>query len=213
MLNKEASPERAKLEFKDTVLSSFKFLSGFGLRPVEEKTTFVRYESPEVFVNVYHGRASFELGVEVGRLTEPNEKVTLHDLVAWAGAEKTEGFGQHVMFQVSSRDGVKEFVPKLARLLENYGVPFLKAEGNAYRAVGEIRSQAAVEYENQVHLRDVRKKAQVAWHAKDYARVVELISPLHEELTEVEAKKLAYSEQQVSAAEGVGSRSSSRKKR
>src|SRR5438477_12018888 len=127
MLNKEPSPERAKLGFKDAVLSSFKFLSGFGFRPIEEKMTLVRYKSPEVFVNFYHGRASFELGVEVGRLIEPNEKVTLYDMVAWAGAEKTEGFGQHVMFQVSSREGVKEFVHKAARLLEKYGISFLKA--------------------------------------------------------------------------------------
>jgi hypothetical protein len=214
MLNKEPSPERAKLGFKDAVLSSFKFLSGFGLRPVEEKTTFVRYESPEVFVNIYHGRASFELGVEVGKLTEPNEKVTLYDMVAWAGAEKTEGFGQHVVFQVSSREGVKEFVPKVARLLEKYGTPFMKAEGNAYHGVQEIRSHAAVEYERQVNFKGLRVKAEAAWHAKDYAQVVELYSPVREELTEVEAKKLAYAGQQVLAAEGVGSRaSSSRKKR
>jgi hypothetical protein len=191
---KEPSPERAKLGFKDAVLSSFKFLTGFGFRPVKEKTTFVRYESPAAFVNVYHGRASFELGVVVGRLTEPNEKVTLYDMVARAGAEKTEGFGQHVMFQVSSREGVEEFVRKLARLVERYGSLFLKADANAYRAVQEIRSHAAGEYEKQVHLRDLRRKAEAAWHAKDYRQVVELYGPVREELTEVEAKKLAYAE-------------------
>src|SRR5712692_8348300 len=137
MLYKEPSPDRAKLGFKDAVLSSFKFLERFGFRPVEEKTTFVRYESSVVFVNVYHGRASFELGVEVGRLTEPDEKVTLYEIVAWAGAEKAEGFGQHVMFQVSSREGVQEFVPKLARLIQKYGTPLLKADASAYRAVHE----------------------------------------------------------------------------
>jgi hypothetical protein len=58
----------------------------------------------------------------------------------------------------------------------------------------------------------VRSKVDAAWHAKDYARVIELYGPVREDLTEVEAKKLAYAEQQVLAAEGVGSRSSSRKK-
>src|SRR2546430_3685910 len=99
MLNEEPSPDRARLRFRDCVLRDFQFLSEFGLRPVEEKTTFVRYESTNVFVNIYHGRASFELGVEVGRLAEPHEKVTLYDIVAWAHAQETEGFGQHVMFQ------------------------------------------------------------------------------------------------------------------
>ena len=205
MLSKEPSPERAKLGFTDSVLSSFKFLGDLGLRLVEEKMTFVRYESSEVFVNVYHGRASFELGVEVGRLAEPDEKVTLYDIVAGAGADKAEGFGQHVMFQVSSREGVQEFVPKLAHLVQKYGTPFLKADASAYRAVHETRSRTAVEYEEQVNLRDVRKKVEAAWHAKDYTQVVELYGPVRKELSEVEAKRLAYAEQQVLSAEGVAS--------
>jgi hypothetical protein len=117
MLKKNPGPERAKLEFREVVLSSFKFLGEFGFRPAQEKETFVRYESSEAFVNVYHGRVSFELGVEIGRLKEPAEKLTLYDIVAGAGAEKTEGFGQHTMFQVSSREGVQQFVPKLACLV------------------------------------------------------------------------------------------------
>ena len=72
MLNKEPGPERAQFGFKDAVLSSFKFLGDFGLRRVEEKLTLVRYESSEVLLNVYHGRASYELGVEIGRLKEPD---------------------------------------------------------------------------------------------------------------------------------------------
>jgi hypothetical protein len=213
MLNKEPSPERARLGFKEAVLSSFKFLSDLGLHPVEEKLTFVRYESSDVFLNVYHGRASFELGVEIGRLKQPEEeKLTIHDIVAWAGAEKAEGFGQHVMFQVSSPEGVREFVPKLARLVEKYGTPFLKGDANAYRVALEARSRAAADYVKQMNLRDVHRKAEAAWHAKDYGQVVELYGPVRKDLTEVEAKKLAYAEQQVLAAEVVGSRSS-RKRR
>jgi hypothetical protein len=71
---------------------------------------------------------AFELGVEIGRLKEPNSKLTLYDIVAWAGVEKAEGFGQHVAFQVSSREGVQEFVPKLAHLVQKYGAPFLKSD-------------------------------------------------------------------------------------
>ena len=56
------------------------------------------------------------------------------------------------------------------------------------------------------NLRVVRSKADAAWQAKDYAQVVELYGPIREDLTEVEAKKLAYAEQHVLAAEGLGSR-------
>jgi hypothetical protein len=206
MLNKEPSPERSKLGFKEAVLSSFKFLDQAGLRPVEQEMTFVRYESPEVFVNVYHGRASFELGVEIGRLKEPNNKLTLYDIIAWAGAEKGEGLGQHVTFQVSSREGVQEFVPKLATLVKRHAPPFLRGDAAAFDSAFEIQSERWKDEVKQGNLATTRSKAEAAWHAKDYAQVIELYGPVRDDLTEVEAKKLGYAEQQV--AQGVGSRSS-----
>jgi hypothetical protein len=214
MLNEEPGPQRARLGFKDAVVSNFKFLTKLGLHPVDEKITFVRYESSEVFVNIYHGRASFELGVEVGRLNEPEgEKLTVHDIVAWAGAEKVEGFGEHVMFQVSSPEGVREFVPKLANLVQKYATPFIKGDATAYREAVEARSRAVAEYVKQVNVKQVRSKAEAAWHSKHYAQVVELYNRVRSELSEVESKRLSYAEQQVLTTEGVGSRPSSRKRR
>jgi hypothetical protein len=213
MLTKEPGPERAKLEFKETVLSSFKFLGDSGLRPVEEEVTLVRYESSEVFVNVFHGRASFELGVEIGRLNEPAEKLTLYDIVAWAGAEKTEGFGQHVAFQVSSRKGVHELVPKLAVLIKKHAAPLLRGDRAAYHSALAIQSERAGQYAMEVNLGQVRSKAEAAWQAKDYAQVIELYDSMRKDLTEVQAKKLIYAEQQVLTVEGVKPRSSERRRR
>ena len=213
MLNKEPGPERTQLGFKAEVLSSFRFLANFGLRPVEEKVTLVRYESSEVFVNVFHGRASYELGVEIGRLKDQDAKLSIFDIVRWAGAEKGEGFGQHVMFQVSSREGVREFVPKLAALVRKHAVPLLRGDEDAYCTALESRAKRYADEVKEGDLRVVRSKADAAWQAKDYAQVVELYGPVREELTEVEAKKLAYAEQQIPATEGTGSRSSSQRKR
>jgi|SRR5712671_315979 len=206
MLNKEPSPERAKLGFRESVLSSFKFLNDAGFRPVEQEMTLVRYESPEVFVNVYHGRASFELGVEIGRLKEPNNKLTLYDIVAWAGVEKAEGFGHHVAFQVSSCEGVHEFVPKLAALVEKHAAPFLRGDRAAFDSAFEIQSERAKDYAKSVNLSDVRRRVETAWQAKDYAQVVDLYGPVRDDLTEVEAKRMAYAEQQVMSGEGAGRR-------
>jgi hypothetical protein len=206
MLHIDPSPERARLTFKDAALSSFRFLCDLAFRPVQEEDTFVRYESSLVFVNVYHGRASFELGVEIGRLAEAGEKLTLYDMVARTGAEEAEGFGQHVMFQVSTREGVQELVPKLAGLVQKYGPQFLNADANAYREALEARSRAAAEYEKQVPLRNLRGKVETAWQAKDFARVIELSQAMRDDLTEVEAKRLAYAEGQLLPADTGASR-------
>jgi hypothetical protein len=115
-----------------------------------------------------------------------------------------------VAFQVSSREGVQEFVPKLAALVKKYAAPFLRGDRTAFDSAFEIRSERAKNYAKEVNLRSVRGKTEAAWHAKDYAQVVELYGPVREDLTEVEAKKLAYAE--VLTSEGVGSRSRPRKR-
>jgi hypothetical protein len=216
MLNKEPGPGRVLLGFQNAVLSNFRFLENFGLRTVQENVTFVRYESSEIFVNVYHGRASYELGVGIGRLKGPNadkEKLSIDGIVDWAGAYKAEGFGQHVMFQVGTREGVGEFVPKLASLVKKYAIPLLRNDANAWGAALELQAHRWAEYVKETNLKSVRNKAEEAWHAKDYAQLVDLYGPIRGELTQVEAKKLAYAEQQILAAESVGSRGSSSRKR
>jgi hypothetical protein len=194
MLQIDPSPERGRLGFKDSVLASFTFLDDLGFRPVQEKVTFVRYESPTVFVNIYHGRASFELGVEIGSLSEPCESVTLYDIVSWAGALDVEGFGQHVMFQVSSQEGVQKFVPRLASLVQRYGAPFLQGDYTAFTKVLEARSSAAADYEKQVRLQDLRRRAEAAWDVKDFATVVDLYGSMRPDMTAVEVKRLDYAE-------------------
>jgi hypothetical protein len=202
MLQIDPGPERAKLGFMQSVLANFSFLLDLGFRPVQEEVTFVRYESPTVFVNIYHGRSSFELGVEVGGLGEPLEAISLYDIISWAGALDAEGFGQHVMFQVSSEEGVQQFVPRLASLVQRYGMPFLQGNYTAYTEVLEARSHAAADYEKQVQLLDLRRRAESAWEAKNFAEVVELYGSMKPNMTTVEVKRLDYAEKQVLKAVG-----------
>jgi hypothetical protein len=65
------------------------------------------------------------MGVELGRLKDPEKTLHIFTMVYWAGAEKAEGFGQHVMFQIGTLEGVQEFVPNLAVLVKKYAVPLL----------------------------------------------------------------------------------------
>jgi hypothetical protein len=137
-------------------------------------------------------------------LKEPQAKLSIFDVVRWAGAEKAEGFGQHVMFQVSSREGVEEFVPKLATLVRKHAIRLLRGGEDAYHIALESRARRYADEMKEGNLRVVRSKADTAWQAKDYVRVVEVYGPVREELTEVEAKKLAYAEQQILAVSRRG---------
>ncbi|HEY0701198.1 MAG TPA: hypothetical protein VGD60_00380 [Candidatus Acidoferrales bacterium] len=192
----QPGPNRAQLAFKEAVLAAFDFLRSYGLRPVKEEVTFVRYESGTVFVNVYHGRASYEIGVEAGRLDRTAEQYGLYQMVSLAGpaALDAEEFGQHVMFQVGTREGVQRFVPKVAALVKKYGSPFLRGDAVFYDEMAERSKRESLEYWKEQNLIQIQTRADAAWHAKDYARVIELYAPVRADLNEVETKKLAYSE-------------------
>jgi hypothetical protein len=91
------------------------------------------------------------------------------------------------MFQVSSREGVQEFVPKLATLVKKYAIPFFRGDEDAYRTALESRAKQYADEVREGNLRVVRSKVDAAWQAKDYAQVVELYGPIREDLTKVEA--------------------------
>ena len=201
MFSNEAGKDRWQLGFKEAVLSSFGFLRTYGLRPVEEDVTFVRYESDSVFVNIYHGRGSFEIGVEIGRL-DRTEKYRLDYIISWAGEQAwdAEGFGRGTMFQVSSREGVQNMVPKVAELVKRYGDPFLLGRPAFYASLEKANERASVSYEHEQMLTLIRREAETAWTAKNFGRVAELLQPVRADLTEVESKRLAYAEKHVGSA-------------
>jgi hypothetical protein len=195
MFQTNPGKDRWQLGFKDAVLSSFEFLRTFGLKPISEDVTFVRYESGSVFVNVYHGRGSYEIGVEIGRLDRP-EKYGLGYIVSWAGKQAwdAEGFGRGTMFQVSTCEGVQNIVPKVAELLRKYGERFLRGNQAFYDELQKANERASIAYEREQMLTRIRKEADSAWTAKDFVRVAELLQPIRPDLTEVESKRLAYAE-------------------
>ncbi len=186
---------RSALGFREATLASFEFLRSHGFKPIEKGPTFVRFESQTGFVNVYHGRSSYEIGVELG-LKASTEKYGLDYIVSWAGksAWEAEGFGRGTIFQVSSREGVQRLVPRVAELLRKYGDLFLGGDADFYKQLDEANQRASAEYARQHLLRDVRKQAEAAWSEKAFARLIKLYESIQKELTAIEAKRLAYAQ-------------------
>jgi len=196
----EPGKDRWKLGFKETVLANFKFLRSSGFKPVTEDVTLVRYESKVAFVNVHHGRGSFEVGVEISRLDCP-QKYGLDYIVSWAGKDawEAEGFGRSTMFQVSNKEGVQNIVPKVARIVQKYGQPFLEGDTAFYVELAKANEHASLKFQREQIIGQIRKEAEAAWTAKDFARVAELFQPVRDELTEIDRKKLEYAEKRLGA--------------
>jgi hypothetical protein len=190
VITRTPGPERARLGFVDEVLAAFDFLtSEYGFRLVKVEVTFVRYETTEVFVNVYHGRSSYELGVEIGRFADMvgsfERKFTLGDIIDWAGAKAETNF---TFAMASSPEKVKYWMPRLAALVRKYAGKALRGDALTF---AQLRDMARA-YQKQDTLRRMRAEVEEAWHAKDYAKVVELYEPVRDDLSPAEIKKLEY---------------------
>lgn len=192
----EPGPYRATLGFVEVVLAAFEFLiKEHKFHCTQTEVTFVRYESETVYVNIYHGRASFELGFEIGLLSEIEErKFTLGEIIDLANAQKDAG---DTFFQASKTDRVQMLVPRLAELVKKYAGSALIGKSITFKELEDLRSRRSKELHKAMELRWIRQKVDEAWRKKDYANVVELYKPVRKDLTSSESKKFEYAEKQL----------------
>ena len=194
MNTKTPGPERANLRFADEVLAAFDFLTtDYGFHRSRVDVTFIRYESRDVFVNVYHGRASYEVELEIGRFADrvgtEDVKFSLGDIIDVMGARADTGY---TFFQASNADRVKRLVPRLAELLKEYGKDALAGDPLFFARLQDEQTRMSREYRKQSDLRRIREQVGEAWNQKNYVKVVELYEPIRDDLTAAEIKKLEY---------------------
>ena len=187
--------ERSVLRFAEEVRSRFAFLESLGFRCVRSEATFVRYESPMIGVNMYHGRQSYEIGLEIESATSPVGSYSMSEILHLADQTKADGYRKYTTRTVA---GVADGVSRLANLFH-----LCIANGilNDKQLLSRLRLQKkklAVGYSHEVEWRQARRKSEAAWREKDYAKVVKALRPLRAALTAIEVAKLEFAERQCS---------------
>src|SRR5437867_2829688 len=129
----EIGPEREALGFVPAAEDAFRFLiRDYAYRIVKTETTLLRYESDRLFVNVYRGRGSYELGFELGQHRErphqPEVFYTLTDILDAAEVLTASGY---TLLQASTPERVERLVHELARVVQQHAGPVLRGD---YRA-------------------------------------------------------------------------------
>jgi hypothetical protein len=215
MLTFVPGKNRWKLGFKEAVLANFGFLKDYGLKCAQADVTLVRYESPKVFVNVYHGRGSYELNVEIGRHEGPRKDSTLSldAVLGWKRAAERKLLNTGIpLFQSETREDVQQMVPKMAALFGKYAEPLLRADEEAFKSFDDYCTVESIRLGERYTSGTTRWKAARAFERKDWQQVIESYESIREDLSQTEAAELAYAEQQILASEGVGSSPSFQKK-
>jgi hypothetical protein len=102
--------DRTELGFAKAVLQAFAFLTEYGYIVVRVEPTFVRYECGTRFVNVFHGRRSYALGVEFGDVEVDSRAYSLKEI-----RSALEGRGGRPSLFATSAAVVETCVQELAR--------------------------------------------------------------------------------------------------
>lgn len=207
MFTTEPKPDRWQLGFTEAVKSNFSFVKKYGLQLVQEEVTLLRYQSEKVILNVYHGRASYELGVQIERADFPGESFGLYEVLKWA---ESTGKIEEIPtggYQASTRESVQKLLAQMAALVKRYAVPLLQDDATAYQALRAQQSHDAAEYTKEVHLRAIRKQAETAWQEKNYETLSGLYSDIQGDLTPSEIMRLQYAEKQLLSVQAATTKS------
>ena len=129
-MNDAIELERTKLGFKEAVREHFKFLSEFGFREVQALTTIVRYRSRNLELCVYHGRISYEIGVEI---YQSDERFTIAELIRLSDPHTHEKYRSPMVS--SSSSVLDSAVERLANLLRRFGEKALRNDAAVFAAL------------------------------------------------------------------------------
>ena len=171
--------DRSQLGFADAVRESFSFLvRDLGYSLARSEVTFVRYESGKLFLNVFHGRSSFALGVEIGRQQVIRNALSeqKYALETFMGISRDQGNLQG--YWTRDAEQLRRFVAHLASLTRRYAWGALKGDEAAFEAARAFNSDWSRRYLEGIEASRLRASGDDAWHARDWPRVIDVYERL-----------------------------------
>jgi hypothetical protein len=189
---------RAALGLVEAVVPAFGFLRDYGFERVVAQPTFVRFESPAGFVNVFHGRASYELGVEVGRWlnlhgSPVEDRFSLRDVIELTGNAEEAGLRP---LATTDRETLGRFVRILAEWTQTYARPALAGDEEFFNEISAREDERWRERQTEDRAKELRAEADDAWRRKDYSAVVQAYTALDQlpsiDLSRSEQGRVSY---------------------
>lgn len=186
--------DRSILRFAEQVRSRLSFLESLGFRCVRSEATCVRFESTGIGINIYHGRRSFEIDLEIEPLESSADAYSLSALLRLVGLDQA---AHARSYATHTEEGVAEGVRQLAELFAQCVAIGILNDARLFPRLKLQEKELAKKYALETELFQARRKSEAAWHKKDYATVVEVLKPLRSALTKVEVRKLEFAEKQL----------------
>ena len=178
--------DRSHLKFPETVEKQFSFLKEYGFQVKQREQSLVKYESKNVFVNIYHGRVSYEIGLQIGLLASASSSgYGLGSVIRFTDPELGNKFRYYM---TSTQKGVSRGVREIAKLLKTYGDKALRGDSAMFQWLNDDNEKYWAERE----AAQIRPKAEEAFRLKDYSKALDLYKRIEGCLTSTEEKKIKY---------------------
>jgi hypothetical protein len=181
--------DRTPLRFAEAVKNQFSFLETMGFRCTCSEATFVRFESADIGINIYHGRRSFEIGLEMESASSATDAYSFSQILRLVDCKEGD---QYRNYATHTAEGVVEGVRQLAELLQRCIAGGVLIDDELFSRLRQQKKELVRNYALETKLFQARRKAEVAWRQKDYSTVVKLLKPFSAGLTAVEVRKLEF---------------------
>lgn len=192
-LSTDSVDPRGGLRFRESAAEAFSFLvERYGFQLICRDSTLVRWESGSIFLNVYHGRSSYELHIEVGqrdRDGESDRPFTLEELMRLNSPSDAKKFRY---FASRTPQGVRRGLAQLADLLVQHGDAVLRGDLGVFSRLRAQRRTWRHDFVREGHLERVRTVAELARQRGDWPELARLYAEIAQDLTPAEAKRLEY---------------------
>jgi hypothetical protein len=176
-------------EFASAVTARFGFLADLGFFLVESLPTLVCYRNGDRQIRIYHGRSSYEIGLEF----------------VWGGADYSllevirgadpEAAAQHRNWAATTPESVAEGLTQLEGLLTRFGTRAMQGDAELFRELDISRESAGKEYAFDVLARQIRPRAAEAFQRGDYRAAADLYGEIASRLSPAEAKKFVLAKE------------------
>jgi len=186
--------------FEEEVKTHFHFLVHdyhFWLSKVEQTgyVKYIRFESENIFVNLYYGPPAYEVEVAFGR-------IGIDDVRGIDGVPVTYSFstGDLVLLDTCSNwkedfqdeDRITGQIMFLSHLMRKCAAACLHGEQVVFEKMSARRDASLIEWQREEQMKQMRRELDTAWKQKNYSQITNLLSSSEEMLTNVERKKLDY---------------------
>jgi hypothetical protein len=187
------TPHRESLGFSEAVGLSFAFLYDFGFSRSELDSTIVCYRKNELELCVYHGRQSYEIGVEV-RLA--GSAYSIESLIRTGDPIAAD---QYRAPRATTAEQVSSGVAQMAHLVRQHAQRILQDDPTVFGELEEVSKNVAQTRAQEVLARQLHPKAEAAFRLGRYQEAVDLYQRIEASLSPTDVKKLQFARKRASA--------------